>query len=124
MVLDLITVRFMQSYLTRPMQVFGLAGFASGFVGFALCALLAVEKLAFGQEIGSRPLLMLGVLLIVVGVQLVSLGLVADVVSRTYHESQDKPPYYVRTKLVGTGQPASAAATSASQAQTAAPLES
>lgn len=102
-VLDLMTVRFMQSYLTRPMQVFGLAGILSGFVGAALCAWLVVQKLAFGADIGSRPLLMLGVLLIVVGVQLLSLGLVADVVSRTYHESQDKPPYHVRQRIAGPG---------------------
>lgn len=102
-VLDLITVRFMQSYLTRPMQVFGLWGILSGSLGFFVCAYLATEKLFFGAEIGSRPLLMLGVLLIVVGLQLLSLGLVADVVSRTYHESQDKPPYYVRSRIRGLG---------------------
>ncbi|HSC88280.1 MAG TPA: glycosyltransferase family 2 protein [Polyangiaceae bacterium] len=102
-VLDLITVRFMQQYLTRPMQVFGLAGFFAGFAGFAVCAYLAIEKMVFGGDIGSRPLLLLGVLLIVVGVQLLSLGLVADVVSRTYHESQNKPPYYVRERLMGEG---------------------
>lgn len=104
-ILDLITVRFMQSYLVRPMQVFGLAGIASGFLGFVICGWLAVQKLAFGEDIGSRPMLMLGVLLIVVGVQLLSLGLVADVVSRTYHESQHKPPYYVRDVIRGSGFP-------------------
>jgi glycosyltransferase involved in cell wall biosynthesis len=102
-VLDLMTVRFMQSYLTKPMQVFGLAGIFSGFLGLSVCVWLAVQKLAFGAEIGSRPLLMLGILLIVVGVQLLSLGLVADVVSRTYHESQNKPPYYVRQRIAGPG---------------------
>jgi glycosyltransferase involved in cell wall biosynthesis len=102
-VLDLITVRFIQSYLTRPMQVFGLAGLASLFAGFALCTWLAVEKLAFHAKLSDRPLLLLGVLLIVVGLQLLSLGLVADVVSRTYHESQDKRPYYVRQRKVGAG---------------------
>lgn len=102
-VLDLITVRFMQSYLVRPMQVFGLAGIVTGAVGFGLCAWLAVVKIFFGEEIGNRPLLMLGILLIVVGVQLLSLGLVADVLSRTYHESQGKRPYYVREKISGTG---------------------
>ena len=102
-ILDLITVRFMQSYLVRPMQVFGLAGFASGAFGILICFWLAIEKVLFGEDIGSRPLLLLGVLLIVVGVQLVSLGLVADVLSRTYHESQRKPPYYVRERVIGQG---------------------
>jgi uncharacterized protein (DUF486 family) len=102
-VLDLITVRFMQSYLVRPMQVFGLAGLLCLLAGVLICAWLAVEKIAFGATLAERPLLLLGVLLIVVGVQLVSLGLVADVVSRTYHEAQRKPPYHVRSRVVGTG---------------------
>lgn len=102
-VLDLMTVRFMQQYLVRPMQVFGLAGIASGFAGFVVCAWLAFEKLFFDKELANRPLLLLGVLLIVVGVQLLSLGLVADVVSRTYHESQNKRPYYVRESIQGSG---------------------
>lgn len=96
-VLDLITVRFMQTYLVRPMQVFGLAGIVSGALGFLVCLWLVFEKLFFDENIGNRPLLLLGILLIMVGVQLLSLGLVADVVSRTYHESQNKPPYYVRS---------------------------
>ncbi|HEY3495715.1 MAG TPA: glycosyltransferase family 2 protein [Polyangiaceae bacterium] len=102
-VLDLMTVRFIQSYLTRPMQVFGSAGLASLGLGFLTCVWLVVEKFAFHAKLSDRPLLLLGVLLIVVGLQLLSLGLVADVVSRTYHESQGKRPYYVRTTRMGTG---------------------
>ncbi|HEX6766246.1 MAG TPA: hypothetical protein VF103_12230, partial [Polyangiaceae bacterium] len=102
-VLDLITVRFIQSYLGRPMQVFGLAGLFSLFLGFVTCGWLAVDKLAFGAKLADRPLLLLGVLLIVVGLQLLSLGLVADVVSRTYYESQDKRPYTIRTQRMGRG---------------------
>lgn len=103
-ILDLITVRFMQTYLVRPMQVFGLAGIISGVLGFLVCAWLVLEKIFLDADIGNRPLLLLGILLIMVGVQLLSLGLVADVVSRTYHESQAKPPYYVRT-VVGRAYP-------------------
>lgn len=106
-VLDLITVRFIQSYLTRPMQVFGLAGLFNLGAGMALCTYLAVMKIAYHVRLSDRPLLLLGVLLIVVGLQLLSLGLVADVVSRTYHESQDKRPYYVRSTRVGAGSNAS-----------------
>lgn len=102
-ILDLITVRFVQSYLTRPMQVFGLWGILSGTLGFLICVGLVLEKWIFDAAIGQRPLLLLGVLLILVGLQLLSLGLVADVVSRTYHESQNKPPYYVRTQITGSG---------------------
>jgi glycosyltransferase involved in cell wall biosynthesis len=102
-VLDLMTVRFMQSYLVRPMQVFGLAGLASLFAGFGLCFWLVIEKLAFNAALADRPMLLLGILLVVVGVQLLSLGLVADVLSRTYHESQGKRPYYVRELVRGAG---------------------
>lgn len=102
-VLDLITVRFMQTYLVRPMQVFGLAGIASGVLGTIICAWLVLQKLMQDQDIGSRPMLLLGVLLIMVGVQLLSLGLVADVLSRTYHESQNKRPYYIRKTIMGQG---------------------
>ena len=102
-VLDLITVRFIQSYLGRPMQVFGLAGLGSLFLGLLTCAWLAVEKIAFGERLADRPLLLLGVLLIVVGLQLLSLGLVADLVSRTYYESQGRKPYHVRERRMGAG---------------------
>ena len=98
-VLDLLVVRFIQSYLVKPMQVFGLWGIVSGGAGFAVCAWLAIEKLAFGHPLADRPLLLFGVLLILLGVQLVSLGLVADIVGRTYHEAQGKTPYTVRTVL-------------------------
>jgi glycosyltransferase involved in cell wall biosynthesis len=102
-ILDLLTVRFMQSYLVRPMQVFGLAGLLSLFLGVGVCTWLGIEKLFFHAQLADRPLLLLGILLIVVGIQLLSLGLVADVVSRTYHESQGKPPYYVRESVLGIG---------------------
>jgi glycosyltransferase involved in cell wall biosynthesis len=120
-ILDLLTVRFMQSYLVRPMQVFGFAGLLSLFSGVALCAWLAVEKLLFHAPLADRPLLLLGILLIVVGIQLLSLGLVADVVSRTYHESQGKPPYYVREVIAGPGHRPSLAAVPEPQLSATAP---
>ncbi|HET6335269.1 MAG TPA: glycosyltransferase family 2 protein [Polyangiales bacterium] len=95
--LDLVTVLFLRSYLVRPMQVFGLAGLVSLFSGMCISAYLTWEKFALREDIGTRPLLLLGVMLILVGIQLLSLGLVADVASRTYHEAQGRPPYYVRT---------------------------
>jgi glycosyltransferase involved in cell wall biosynthesis len=102
-VLDLITVRFLQQYLTRPMQVFGLLGLILLGAGVGINGWLAVEKIAFGHNLADRPLLLLGVLLIVIGVQLLSLGLLADVVSRTYHEAQNRRPYFVRELHRGTG---------------------
>lgn len=100
-VLDLLTVLFLRSYLVRPMQVFGLAGIVSFVTGAGIAAYLTYDKLIQGHELASRPLLLLAVLLILVGVQLLSLGLVADVLARTYHESQGRPPYYVRRWING-----------------------
>lgn len=101
-VLDLMTVRFIQSYLTRPMQVFGLLGLILGTTGGAISLWLAIEKIVFHKNLADRPLLLLGILLIVVGVQLVSLGLMADINARTYHEAQDRRPYFIRN--IATGQ--------------------
>jgi len=98
-ILDLLTVLFMRSYIARPIQVFGLAGLVLGGVGFIICGWLVMEKYLYGVALAERPLLLMGVLLVMVGVQLVSLGLIAEVVARTYHEAQNKPPYYVRCWL-------------------------
>lgn len=102
-VLDLITVRFIQQYLTRPMQVFGLLGLLLFVLGLGIDTWLAIEKIVFGHRLADRPLLLLGVLMIVVGVQLIGIGLLADMVSRTYHESQNRRPYFVRQSHQGAG---------------------
>jgi glycosyltransferase involved in cell wall biosynthesis len=98
--LDLIAVSFFLSYFNRPLYVFGGLGIAIGTVGGLILTYLTFVKLGLGQDIGNRPLLMLGVLLVVLGVQMVTSGLVADMVMRTYHESQNKPIYHVREQLV------------------------
>jgi glycosyltransferase involved in cell wall biosynthesis len=103
-VLDLMTVRFIQNYLTRPMQVFGLLGLILSTTGFFISFWLAIEKIVFHKNLADRPLLLLGILLIVVGVQLVSLGLMADIVARTYHEAQDRRPYFIRSITIGREQ--------------------
>jgi glycosyltransferase involved in cell wall biosynthesis len=95
-VLDLMTVKFLLSYSTRPLQIFGLWGFAMGAAGTLICAYLAYLKYFDQQGIGDRPLLLFGILLISTGVQLVTLGLLAELQSRTYHESQNKPVYVIR----------------------------
>ncbi len=97
--LDLITVRFILSYSTRPLQIFGGAGLGMGALGLLIGLYLSYVKLILGENIGDRPLLILGVLLIILGVQMVSIGLVAEIVVRTYHESQQKPIYMVREFL-------------------------
>ncbi|MBU1231486.1 MAG: glycosyltransferase family 2 protein, partial [Proteobacteria bacterium] len=95
-ILDLITVKFLLNYATRPIHVFGTIGFISGSVGALLALLLTIQRQFYGMPLSDRPLLLLAVLLIFVGVQFVTIGLVAEMLARTYHESQDKPTYYVR----------------------------
>jgi hypothetical protein len=94
--LDLLTVKFLLSFSTRPLQFFGLLGGAIGFTGFAISAWLAYERLIGAISLSNRPLLLLGILMIVSGVQLVTIGLVAEIQARTYHESQNKPIYRIR----------------------------
>ena len=95
-VLDLVTVKFLISYSTRPLQIFGLVGVAMGLTGLLITGWLAYLRLFEHQSIADRPLLLLGILLIFTGVQLLTLGLLAELQARTYHESQDKPIYVIR----------------------------
>ncbi len=102
-VLDLVTVKFLLSYSTRPLQIFGLLGIAMGGIGGVILAYLAYVKLAGPAAIGDRPLLLLGILLAFTGVQLLTMGLLAELQARTYHESQGKPVYVVRRVIEGPG---------------------
>jgi glycosyltransferase involved in cell wall biosynthesis len=96
-ILDLLTVKFLLSYSTRPLQIFGVIGMGMGLTGLAICAYLAVLRLRELASLTQRmPLLLLGILLIFTGFQLVTLGLLAELQARTYHESQDKPVYVIR----------------------------
>lgn len=95
-VLDLMTIFFMKRFLTRPMHVFGLAGLISTLLGIGLGLYLTVLKFGLGQQIGDRPLLILVVILISIGVQFFSIGLLGELLMRTYHESQGRPIYRIR----------------------------
>jgi glycosyltransferase involved in cell wall biosynthesis len=99
--LDLITVKFLLDYATRPLQLFGLAGMFSFMIGLVISGYLTILRLFFGVGLSNRPILLLGVLLIILGVQLVLMGLLGELIVRTYHESQDKPIYAVREILGG-----------------------
>ena len=98
-VLDLFTVKFLLSYSTQPIQIFGPPGLLMGTAGLVITAYLGYVRLFAGQAIGDRPLLLLGILLIFAGMQFLSLGLLAELQARTYHESRDKPIYAVREIL-------------------------
>jgi hypothetical protein len=95
-VLDLMTVKFLLSYATRPLQIFGLLGIIMGGLGGIITGWLAYLRLFGYQSIANRPLLLFGILLVFTGVQLITLGLLAEMQVRTYHESQGKPTYVIR----------------------------
>ena len=97
--MDLLTVWFMKRFLTRPMHVFGFGGLLAMAVGGLIVLWLIGEKL-LGADIGGRPLLLMGVLSLLTGVQLFCFGLLAELQMRTYHESQNRPIYRVR-QIVG-----------------------
>ncbi len=94
--LDLILVWFLGTYSTRPIHVFGGAGLLSASGGVLIGLYLTFVKLGLGEDIGNRPMLLLAVLLVVIGVQLITMGLLGEMTIRTYHESQNKPIYVVR----------------------------
>ena len=99
-VLDLLTVKFLLSYSTRPLQIFGLIGIVMGLAGAVITGGLAVQRLREVASIDEHmPLLLLGILLIFTGFQLVTLGLLAELQVRTYHESQNKAIYVIRDVL-------------------------
>jgi glycosyltransferase involved in cell wall biosynthesis len=98
--LDLITVKFLQSFSTKPIQFFGPLGLGSGMLGFLILLYLTAEKVVFGASIGGRPLLLLGVLLLIIGFQLIGMGLLGEMLVRVYHESQRKPVYAIK-RIIG-----------------------
>jgi len=102
--MDLLTIFFMKRFLTRPMHVFGWFGLLSMLLGVATGLYLTFIKFALGESIGDRPLLFLTVVLFLTGVQLFSFGLLAELLMRTYHESQKRPIYRIR-EIVGAKLP-------------------
>ncbi len=97
--LDIFLVKFLNDYLNKPLYVFGPIGLLLMGLGFLIMLYLSVEKLLFGASIGGRPLLILGVLLFLSGLQLVSTGIIAEIIVRTYYESKQDVPYRVEKVL-------------------------
>ncbi len=108
-VLDLITVTYLLTFFTSPMRLFGSLAIISGLVGVIIAGVLAGSKIYHGviggwsgfqaYQIGNRPLLLLAILLIVIGVQLLMMGFLGEMIMRIYYESRDKPIYHVRQVL-------------------------
>jgi glycosyltransferase involved in cell wall biosynthesis len=94
-VLDLLTVRFLSSYSTRPLQMFGAVGIVLGLLGTLACVWVTYQRF-FGFESANRPLFFVGIVMMLTGIHLLMTGLLAEMLSRTYHESQNKPIYVIR----------------------------
>ncbi len=98
-IVDLMLMYFMQKFMTRPIHFFGIAGFLLFVVGFFIDAYLAFEKIFFGAHIGNRPLLLMGVLLILTGINLGGIGILSELLTRIYYESQNKKIYNVKEAI-------------------------
>lgn len=96
-ILDLITVKFMMNYSARPLQFFGAIGLVSTTLGTLIGLYVSMQKIFFGVALSDRPILLLSVLLVFIGLQFITSGLLAEMMTRTYHESQDKPTYTIRS---------------------------
>jgi hypothetical protein len=98
-ILDLLTVRFLSVFSTRPIHVFGTLGVSLGVAGGAILAWLGAQRVVLGTPLASRPLVLLAILFVVTGMQFVTLGLLGEMLARTYHESQGKPIYVLAEDL-------------------------
>lgn len=98
-ILDLITVKFLLSYSNRPIHIFGLVGMSSFSLGAIVAFILIVQRQFYGIPLADRPLFLLSVLFVFMGIQFITLGLISELQIRTYHESQKKPIYYVKNVL-------------------------
>ncbi len=95
-ILDLITVKFLLSYSSKPLQFFGSIGLVSSAMGMCIGLYLTIQKFFYAEAMSDRPLLLLGILLIFIGLQFITVGLLAELMTRTYYEAQNKPIYNIR----------------------------
>jgi len=98
-ILDIITIKFLLSYSQRPIQIFGLMGLFSGTAGFIITVYLIIMRIFFGMGLADRPLFILSIFMIFIGVQLITMGLLAEINMRTYHEAQNKPTYVIKDMI-------------------------
>jgi len=97
--LDLLTVKFLLSFASRPIQIFGKFGLISIFSGFICGVILVIMKLIYGVDMTGNPFLYLSILFLLIGGQSITMGLLGEIISRTYHESQNKSIYFVKEVL-------------------------
>jgi glycosyltransferase involved in cell wall biosynthesis len=99
-ILDIITVKFLLSYSQRPIQIFGLLGLSSSAVGFIMTVYLIIMRIFFNQSLSERPLFILSIFMIFIGIQLITMGLLAEVLMRVHHEVQNRPTYVIKEMIL------------------------
>ena len=105
-VADMMLLLFIRKYFQRPIHLFGIFGVLLIILGFLIECYLLVVKFGLGQDIGTRPLLIFGMMFILGGIQLFTIGIVMELLIRTYYESQSKRPYRIKKIFVGEGKAA------------------
>ncbi|WP_047245965.1 glycosyltransferase family 2 protein [Maribacter thermophilus] len=100
-VADMMLLLFIRKYFQRPIHLFGIFGFLLILLGVLINIYLLIVKLGLGQDIGTRPLLMFGMMFILGGIQLFTIGIVMELLIRTYYESQQKRPYRIKKVTIG-----------------------
>lgn len=93
--LDLLVIAFWQKYSVRPMHIFGGSGLLIGFIGLVITAYLILEKLLLGMALAERPLFLVGILFIIVGVQFIAIGLLADIMLKVYYSQNQRKSYLI-----------------------------
>jgi glycosyltransferase involved in cell wall biosynthesis len=98
--LDLLVITFWQKYSTRPMHIFGGVGIILGLIGFIISLYLVIERLFFGMSLSDRPLFIVGIMLVVIGVQFFAFGILADIMMKLYHDGTGRKNYLVE-QIIG-----------------------
>jgi glycosyltransferase involved in cell wall biosynthesis len=101
--LDLLTVKFLSGYFTRPVHLFGLCGMIAMLSGSVITIVLGLQRLLGHTSLADRPLLLFGIFLIIISTQFITMGLLGEMLARIYHESQEKPVYAIREILNSEG---------------------
>jgi len=99
-ILDIITLKFLLSYSQRPIQVFGLLGLFTSVAGLIVTLYLIIMRFFFSQPLGDRPLFILSIFMIFVGIQLLTMGLLAEVLMRIHHEVRDRTTYVIKETIL------------------------
>ncbi len=99
-ILDIITVKFLLSYSQRPIQIFGLLGLFSAAIGFIMTLYLIIMRIFFSQSLSDRPLFILSIFMIFIGIQLITMGLLAEVLMRVHHKVRNRPTYVIKEMIL------------------------